>query len=64
LTKKKLRELQRRISEHFYNEAQIMKDMLEADLSKDEIRELKEFMLKHPFYQISNFVQKKSEYTS
>lgn len=60
LTRNHLIEFKKRIHEHFYNEAQIMNDLLESDLSKDEIKELKEFMLKHPFYEISNFVQKKN----
>lgn len=39
-----LKDLKRRISEHYYNEADIMNDMLNAELSKKEIEELQEFM--------------------
>lgn len=64
LSKKKLRELERQISQHFYNEARIMKEMLEADLTKEELKKLNTFMLRHPFYQLSIFVQRKHESTS
>lgn len=47
-----LRELKRRISDHFYNEAEIMKDILEADLSDEDCKELQRFMLNHPFSQV------------
>lgn len=49
MTRKMLRELQRRISEHFYNEARIMKDILEANLTEEEANELTRFMNKHPY---------------
>ncbi|MBA7613298.1 hypothetical protein ES703_20544 [subsurface metagenome] len=49
---RKLRGLERRISEHFYNEAQIMKDILEANLTEEETEELVDFMNTHPYAQI------------
>lgn len=52
-----LRDLKRRISEHYYNEADIMEDMLEANLSKEEIKELLEFMLNHPFAKLVQLIQ-------
>ena len=48
---KKLEELKRRISEHLYNEAQIMVDLLEVDLSSEEFKELSAFMKSHPYHE-------------
>lgn len=52
LSMKKLNELKRRISEHFYNEARSMKDILKAELTQKETDELVRFMEKHPFSRI------------
>ena len=52
-----LRDLKRQISEYYYNEAKIMDDMLEANLSKEEIKELQEFMLNHPFSKLCQLIQ-------
>ena len=55
-----LEELERRISEHFYNEAKILKDMLEAELTKDESEGLERFIKNHPFSQLSHYLQELS----
>lgn len=49
---KSLNELKRRVNEHFYNEARLMKDILKAELSQKETDELVQFMEKHPFSRI------------
>ena len=51
LSDKKLEELKRRISEHLYNEAQIMVDILEVGLSAEEFKELSAFMKSHPYHE-------------
>ena len=51
MSEKKLEELKRRISEHLYNEAQIMVDLLEVDLSAEEFKELSAFMKSHPYHE-------------
>ena len=49
-----LRNFKQRKSEHFYNEAEIMKDMIESKLkdklSNDDIKELQKFTLNHAKY--------------
>jgi uncharacterized membrane protein len=46
---KTLSELKKIVNEHFYNEAKIMKnEIIESKISKEENKELKEFMLNHP----------------
>ncbi len=57
MTRKQLRELKRCISAHFYNEAEIMKDMLESDLSDIESKELEQFIRNHPFSELSMYIQ-------
>jgi len=57
MARKELIELERRISEHLYNEAEIIKDMLETDLSPEEWRELKEYMNRHPYHELSSFLR-------
>lgn len=60
MTKKKLREFERRISKHLYNEAQIMVDFLETDaLTEDEFRELRKFMKRHPVHEVLVYIKKK-----
>lgn len=50
LTRKKLNEFEKRISAHFYHEAEIAKDLLETEkLTKEEFLELDEFMKNHPW---------------
>jgi hypothetical protein len=55
--KKTLEELKQEISDHYYNEAKIMNDMLEAKLTTEEKKELHEFMLKHPYAKLVKFIQ-------
>ena len=38
-----------------------MKDMLETDLTKKEWKELKEFMKKHPYRELYNWINHKKE---
>jgi ElaB/YqjD/DUF883 family membrane-anchored ribosome-binding protein len=60
LTKEKLEELKQRINEHFKNELILMRDMINAHLTKEEIRELKAYMASHPFCSVSQLIQKKA----
>ncbi len=57
MTSKALKELESRISDHFYNEARIMKDILESGLTDEEAKALSQFMLAHPFSELSRYVQ-------
>lgn len=57
MTREVLKELERRISDHFYNEARIMKDILEAALTDKEAKALGQFITAHPFSELSRFVQ-------
>jgi hypothetical protein len=45
----KIEELKHRISEHFYNEAKIMRDILKANLTDKETEDLVRYMEKHPY---------------
>ena len=49
---KTLVELKKMVSEHYYNEANIMTEILESKISKEENKELKEFMLNHPYSKV------------
>jgi len=60
LTREKLEELKQRIDEHFKNELILMRDMINAQLAKDELRELNAFMVSHPFCSVSQLIQKKA----
>jgi hypothetical protein len=48
--RKTLSELKKMVSDHYYNEAKIMTDILESNTTKEERKELKEFMLTHPYF--------------
>ena len=54
---KKLEELKRRISAHFYNEAEIMKDIMDSDSTKEESKEIEQFIKSHPFSELSRYIQ-------
>jgi len=53
--------LKHKIAKHYYNEAKIMSEMLNGDFTKDEIAELHEFMLNHPYAKLIDWIQEKSE---
>ena len=38
--------------DHYRNEARIMNEILESDMTKEERIELKEFMLNHPYSKV------------
>lgn len=57
LTRETLEELQRQISEHFYNEAKILLAILEADLSSKEWKKLKMFMENHPYHEAYEYLK-------
>lgn len=52
-----LKELKQEISDHYYHEAKIMNDMLEAKLTKKEKKELHDFMLNHPYAKLVETIQ-------
>lgn len=54
---KHVRELMRKIDEHFRNEAKIIIDLLKSELTKEELKDLIEYMQNHPFSKISEFIQ-------
>ena len=50
LTREKLEEFKKRISDHFYKEAEIGKDLLETnELTAEEFEELTTFIKHHPW---------------
>lgn len=51
---KTLAELKKMVSDHYYNEAQIMTAILESNTTKEERKELKEYMLNHPYSKVVN----------
>jgi hypothetical protein len=57
MTRKILAEMEKRISDHFYNEAAIMKDILECNLTDKESKELGRFIKNHPFSELSRYLQ-------
>lgn len=58
---KKLEELERRISEHFYNEARIARDILKANLTEEETDVLVLYMAKHPYGKLVDSLFKDSD---
>jgi hypothetical protein len=52
---KTLSELKKMVNKHF-NEAKIMNEIIESKISKEENKELKEFMLNHPFTKVSELI--------
>ncbi len=54
LDEKKLEQLKCRISEHFYNEARIMRDILKAKLTEEETDALVLYMENHPYAKLAN----------
>lgn len=51
---KSLKALKRRIDFHYTQEAEIMLDILESNLSENEKKELQDFMLNHPYAKITD----------
>lgn len=50
MTREKLEEFKKRISDHFYKEAEIGKDLLETqELTEEEFHELNIFIKQHPW---------------
>ena len=50
-------ELKKLVNDHYYNEAKIMNEIIESKISKEERKELKEFMLNHPYSKIVNSIR-------
>lgn len=61
MNKKKVEEFERRINTHLYNEAGIINDMMEADLSPSEWKEIKDFMIQHPYHELYIFLKDKQK---
>ena len=55
---KTLAELKKMVSDHYYNEAKLMNEILESNTTKEERTELKEFMLNHPYSKVVSSVHK------
>ena len=47
-----LAELKKIVSDHYYNEAKIMNEILESNTTREERIELKEFMLNYPILKV------------
>ncbi|HJU59794.1 MAG TPA: hypothetical protein VJ583_08595 [Nitrososphaeraceae archaeon] len=45
------------VSDHYYNEAKLMNEILESNTTKEERKELKEFMLNHPYSKVVNSIK-------
>jgi len=54
-----LRYFERMINNHFYNEANMIEEILKSDLSKEEINKLVEYMLNHPYIEIVDLFRKR-----
>jgi len=61
LTDKQLRELKRKINEHLFNEAQIVEDMIKADFSNEEWKEVTAIILNHPYTEVLKLFKKNRE---
>ena len=53
--------LERRISDHFYEEAKIVRDILNANLTEEETEELDQYMKKHPYAKLVDSASKETE---
>lgn len=53
---KTLSELKKMVSDHYYNEAILMNEILESNTTKEERKELREFMLTHPYSKVVNSI--------
>lgn len=59
MTVEQYKELIRKINTHFYNEEQLIKYALEADLTEDEWKKVTEFTLNHPLNEVTELFQRK-----
>jgi hypothetical protein len=55
MVSKKFKELRRKISGHYYNEAELMVKLTESNLSEKEMILLREFMLTHPYAKVGEY---------
>jgi hypothetical protein len=56
--------LLQKIDYHYHNEAQIMLEILDSNLSKEEHKELMNFMDNHPFAKVTDLMDKPKKITS
>lgn len=52
-----LRQLKLRITDHFLNEANLMKDIIQSGLTKNEINELQDFLNNSPYSKLIDHIQ-------
>jgi len=52
-----LRQLKLRITDHFLNEANLMKDIIQSSLTKNEINELQHFLNNSPHSKLIDHIQ-------
>jgi hypothetical protein len=52
--------LKKKIRKHYYNELKIMSEMIEGQYSRDEINELQQFMVSHPYVKFAEQLCKKA----
>ena len=52
-----LRQLKLRITDHFLNEANLMKDIISSGLNKKEIAELQDFLNNSPYSKLIDYIQ-------
>jgi hypothetical protein len=51
----------KRISQHYFNEARLMKDLLEADLSDKDWYMIRDMIETHPYTVLSKYITKEGE---
>lgn len=57
MTEEILEHFKKRISKHFYAETKLINDMLGADLSTEEYKQLGEFMQQHPYQELASYLK-------
>jgi hypothetical protein len=54
--------LKKRIRKHYYNVVKIMSEMIEGNYSKEELNELQQFMLNHPYMKFADELCEKAHH--
>lgn len=57
-----LESLKKKIRKHYYNEVKIMSEMIEGNYSRQELDELQEFMLNHPYVKFADELCEKARH--
>jgi len=54
-----LAELKNKIDAHFRNEAELIGEILKANLTEEELNDLTNYMRKHPISELNNLIEEK-----